>query len=356
MVENFVVPPGLEKGDKVAVVATSAGIKDRFPAAFEKGLERLEQRFGFEPVVYDTAGKDTEYLNGNPQEKAEEFMQAFEDPEIKAVIPVTGGDEQMRILKYLNPKRLKNNPTRFYGISDNTNLHIYLWCLGIQSFYAGQLVTDLMCGGELGEHTYEHLEKAFFEDSLGKVEPSDRFADGAIDIAADKIVDDRERYDSPGWEFWNFEDETVEGRVFGGCFEIVNWQVAAREYMPEPEELEGAVLALETSEEAPSETEVKRCLMCMGESGILERFSAILVGRPVREPFHGEERTEQQKQEYHQKQKDRIKKEIQRYSPETPVVFDVDFGHTDPKIPLQLGGTVEIKPENKTIEFQENGR
>jgi len=33
-----------EKGDKVAVMATSAGIKNRFPAAFEKGIERLEER------------------------------------------------------------------------------------------------------------------------------------------------------------------------------------------------------------------------------------------------------------------------------------------------------------------------
>lgn len=35
MTKEFVLPPALEKGDKVAVVSTSAGIKDRFPAAFE---------------------------------------------------------------------------------------------------------------------------------------------------------------------------------------------------------------------------------------------------------------------------------------------------------------------------------
>ncbi|EGQ43447.1 MAG: LD-carboxypeptidase [Candidatus Nanosalina sp. J07AB43] len=163
MTKEFTLPPALEKGDKVAVMATSAGIKHRFPEAFQKGIERLENRFGVEPVIYSTAEKDTEYLNAHPEEKAEEFMKAFEDPEIKAVIPVTGGDEELRILKYLEPERLKSNPTRFYGISDNTNLHIYLWNLGIQSFYGGQFVADLMCGGELGEYTYDHLEKALFQ-------------------------------------------------------------------------------------------------------------------------------------------------------------------------------------------------
>jgi len=352
MGDEFVLPPKLEEGDKVAVLSTSAGIKNRFPNAFEKGIERLEERFGLEPVVYDTAEKDTEYLNANPEEKAEEFMEAFEDPEIKAVIPVSGGDEELRVLKHLDAERLKENPTRFYGISDNTNIHMFLWNLGIQSFYAGQILPDLMSEGEIGEYTYKNLEKAFFEDSLGTVEASNQFTDEFVDVEADEITDDRKRYENEGWDFWNFNGETVESRLFGGCFEIMDWQMATQKYLPDEEKLEGTVLALETSEEAPSETTVKRWLMCLGENGILGKFSAILIGRPIRKPLHGEERTEEEKQEYHEDQKERIKEEIKRYSPDTPVVFDVDFGHTDPKLPLQLGSNVELKPEKEKIEFK----
>jgi muramoyltetrapeptide carboxypeptidase LdcA involved in peptidoglycan recycling len=90
----------------------------------------------------------------------------------------------------------------------------------------------------------------------------------------------------------------------------------------------------------------------MGENGILEKFSAILVGRPIRTPLHGEERTEEEKEGYHEDQKKRIKEEIKRYSPDTPVVFDADFGHTDPKLPLQLGGNTEIDPNNEEIQFK----
>jgi len=349
---EFTLPPALEKGDKVAVLSTSAGIKDRFPNAFEKGIERLEDRFGLETVIYSTAEKDTEYLNANPEEKAEEFMEAFEDPEIKGVIPVSGGDEELRVLKHLDPQRLKDNPTRFYGISDNTNIHMYLWNLGIQSFYAGQILPDLMSEGEIGEYTYKHLERAFFQDSLGTVESSDQFTDEFVDIEADEITDDRRRYESSGWKFWNFDGETVEGRLFGGCFEIMDWQMATQKYLPDQEKLEDTVLALETSEEAPSETTVKRWLMCMGENGILEKFSAILIGRPIRKPLHGEERNEEEKEVYHEDQKERIKEEIKRNSPETPVVFDVDFGHTDPKLPLQLGGKTEIDPNKEQIKFE----
>lgn len=351
MTQDFILPPDLEKGDKVAVVGTSSGVQ-RFPQVLEKGVERLENRFGLEPVVYDTARKDTEYLNSHHKEKAEEVMKAFEDPEIKGLVALTGGTEQIRMLKHLEPERLRENPTRFYGISDNTNLHIYLWNLGIQTFYGGQILDDLLAEGEIGEYTYRHLEKAFFQDSLGTVKPSENFTDEFFDLSQEEIKDDRKKYESPEWEFWNFHGKEVEGRLFGGCLEILDWQLSARKYLPEPEKLKDKILALETSEEAPSATSVKRWLKSIGESGILKEFSAIIVGRPPREPLHGEDRTLEEKKEYHEKQKEVIKDEVKNYCPETPVVFDVDFGHTHPKIPLQLGGKVRLDPEQQQLHFK----
>ncbi len=347
MSEDFILPPKLEKGDKIAVIGTSSGVQE-FPKVLEIGVKRLENRFGLNPVVYDTARKNTEYLNSHPEERAEEFMHAFEDPETKAVIALTGGDEQLRTLKHLEPERLKDNPTRFYGISDNTNIHIYLWSLGIQSFYGGQILDDLLAEGELGEYNYKYLEKAFFEDSLGELKPSEKFTDEFFDLFQEEIEDDRKRFDSPNWEFWNF-DEEVEGRVFGGCFEIINWQMVVQRYLPEPKKLEDTVLALETSEEAPSGTEVKRWLTCLGENGILDKFAAIIVGRPPRSPLHGDNRGEEEKREYHRNQKKIIKQEVERYCPDTPIVFDMDFGHTHPKIPLKSGGKIRIEPENREI-------
>lgn len=348
---EFRLPPALEKGDKVAIIGTSGGVQE-FPEVLEKGAERLKNRFGLDPVIYDTAEKDTEYLNNHHKEKAEEFMEAFENPEIKGVIALTGGDQQLRMLKYLEPERLKNNPTRFYGISDNTNLHVYLWNLGIQSFYSGQILDDLLAEGEIGEYTYKYLEKAFFQDQIGVVEPAEQFTDDYLDLFQDEITDDRKRYDDSGWDFWNFDGEKVEGRVWGGCFEIIYWLMASDTHMPDLEELEGGILALETDEEYPSENEVKRWLMCMGERGMLQKFSAIIVGRPMRSPLFGEDKSLEEKQEYNEDQKQAIKEEINNYCPETPVIFDFDFGHTHPKLPLPMGGKIELNPEKESVLFR----
>ena len=346
---DFVLPPKLEKGDKVAVIGTS-GVQ-QFPEVIDIGVQRLRERFDLEPGVYDLARKDAKYLNNHTEEQAEDIMRAFEDPEIKGVIAVTGGDEQIRILKHLEPERLKQNPTRFYGISDNTNLHIYLWNLGIQSFYGGQILDDLLAEGEIGEYTYNYLEKAFFEDSLGELESSEQFTDGYFDLFQDEIVDDRERFESPDWEFWNFDGETVEGRLFGGCFNIIKDQIMVEKYLPEDEKLEGSILMLETSEVNPEIQNIKWWLINMGERGLLQKFSAILVARPMREALH-ENKTLEEKKEYHRKQTQTIKDEVQRYCPDTPVVFNMDFGHTHPKIPMKLGGKLVINPKEEKIKFK----
>jgi len=349
MTNEFALPPALEKGDKVAVLATSSGVQN-FPEVIDIGVDRLEERFGLDVVVFDNARRDTEYLYNHQEEKAEDLMRAFEDPEIKGVVAVTGGDEQIRMLKHLQPERLKENPTRFYGISDNTCLHTYLYNLGIQSFYGGQILDDLLAEGEIGEYIYSYLEKAFFEDELGKLESSQNFTDEYFDLFQDEITDDREAFKSPDWEYWNFDGQNVEGRLFGGCFSVIKDLLMA-DKLPNEEKLEGSILALETSEENPSTIEVKRWLINMGETGFLQKFSAILVARPMREPLHGE-KTLGEKEEYHEKQIQTIKDQIKRYCPDTPVVFNMDFGHTHPKIPLNLGAKIKIDPGKEEINSQ----
>ena len=63
--------------------------------------------------------------------------------------------------------------------------------------------------------------------------------------------------------------------------EIVGWLLMAdREIARDLSEYDGGVLLLETSEEMPSASEVFWTLRNMGERGLLQRFAALLMGRP----------------------------------------------------------------------------
>ncbi|WP_231184108.1 S66 peptidase family protein [Haladaptatus sp. DYF46] len=348
---EFVLPPALEPGDSVAVVAPGTSHASLFPHVYELGLDRLESEFGLNPVEFPTATKSPEWLYDHPEARARDVMDAFSDPDIGGVIAVIGGADQIRILPHLDPDVLRENPTRFYGTSDNTNLQTVLWNEGVVSFYGGCLFTEFAMQGSMHDYTVEHLERALFEESFGELRPADRFTDEDLDWAdPDNLDRHREMEPNPGWR-WRGGDERVTGRTWGGCLEVVDQQLSVSRYLPDPKELNGAVLLLETSEELPTEFDVRWALMGMGERGLLSRFSAVLVGR-AKARTHEEVRPPDERAAYRERQRDAITDLVAEYNPDAPVVFDLDFGHTAPVASIPVGGEVTVDPESERIIFE----
>lgn len=350
MVE-FVTPPPLEPGDRIAVVAPASNRATDYPHVYELGLERLRETFDLEPVEYPTASKDAEYLADHPKERAQDVMDAFADPDIGGVITTIGGDDQIRILEHLDPEVLRANPTRFYGYSDNTQLALSLWNLGIVSYYGPCVIVELGMDGHLFDHTVEYTRRAFFDESFGRLEPADEFTDEPGDWAdPDSLETPRGTEPNPGWT-WLGGHEAVSGRIWGGCLESIEQRLLADRDLPEPDALEGAILAIETSEEVPPHTWVARVLAALGERGFLERFDGVLVGRPAARS-HLEDRPPEEREAYRADQREAIRTVLERYTPDAPVVFDLDFGHTWPTTPIPIGGRVEIDPATETIRFE----
>ncbi|RBI61037.1 LD-carboxypeptidase [halophilic archaeon] len=347
---DWVVPPSLEPGDEVAVVSPGTSLAEKYPHVYELGLERLEERFGLVPVEFPTATADPEWLYDNPEARARDVMDAFADPDIRGVVTTIGGYDQVRILKHLDPEVLAENPTRFYGISDNTNVEIVLWNEGVVSFYGGTLFTEFAMQGSMHDYTVEYLERALFSDSLGELRPAERFTDEDLDWADPETLDERREMEpNPGWT-WRGGDERVTGRTWGGCLSVVDQQLSVDRYVPDPDALDGAVLLLETSEELPSAMDVRWTMTAMGERGLLERFDAVLVGRAKARSLDVE-RSPEERAAYRERQRETVAEVVAEYNPDAPVVFDLDFGHTAPVAPVPVGGEVTVDPAEERIEF-----
>lgn len=349
--KEFIVPDKLKKGDKVAIVSPSSGAAAAFPWVYHQGLNRLKEDFGLEPIEFPTALKDGQYLAENPQARARDINQAFNDKSIKAVIATIGGDDQIKILDYLDKDVIAQNPKMFLGLSDNTNLHLYLWNLGIVSYYGGSVMQQWAQNGKMDTFTVENFHHALFKNETREIMPSETWTDVDFEWSDESLLDKCKPMEpNPGWVWYNFAGKEVTGRLWGGCWEIIAWHMLSEKYLPSPEQLEGTILFIETSEEMPSADNVYRSLVGMGIRGWLSKFSAILVGRPKTQccemlPTEGRE-------QYLENQRILIIKALSEYAPKVPAVFGLDFGHTDPQILVPSGGIAMIDGKNHKIFFK----
>lgn len=347
---EFVLPEPLEPGDTVGIVAPSSGGARDATQVFELGLRRLREVFDLQPRVHPTARQGNGFLADHPRARAAAIHELFRDPSVDGIIATIGGSDQLRVLRYIDPSVLRDHPTRFYGMSDNTSLCLALWSQGIVSFNGAQLMNEIAVPGSLPSYTERYCRRAFFEDSLGPLTPSPEWTDEPASWA-DREGDGEVQTFEPneGWT-WCGGDQRVRGRVWGGCSAIIDWHLAADRFVPRPEEIDGAILAMETAEDLPSADRIRGRLMCMGERGLLARFDAVVVGRAPGRSFL-EQRERAERVRYRAELRDAITAEVARYNPDAPIVFDLDWGHTTPIAPLPIGREVVLDPSDRSIRF-----
>ncbi|MQA26963.1 MAG: LD-carboxypeptidase [Micromonosporaceae bacterium] len=329
-------PPKPQPGDKVAVISPSAGLPELFPQVYELGLRRLREELRLEPVEYPT----TRTLGSSPADRARDIHAAFADPSIRAVMSSIGGDDQLTVLPHLDPDLLRANPKPFFGFSDNTNLLVCLWQLGIVGYHGGSVMVHL---GRGVPHPYsvEPLRTALFTSGEVEIRPAGEHTDEAVEWdRPEALTTSAPMAPNQGWT-WRHADRVVEGVTFGGCLEVLDWQLAVRRWLAPFDAYDGAVLLIETSEEMPSPTQVHRILRNFGEAGLLQRFAAVLVGRA--KAWNIDRRTTpEEKVTYLAQQAAAVRRALDEYSPGVLTVFDVDFGHTDPQLVLPHGGRIRI--------------
>jgi muramoyltetrapeptide carboxypeptidase LdcA involved in peptidoglycan recycling len=93
---------------------------------------------------------------------------------------------------------------------------------------------------------------------------------------------------------------------------------------------------------------VGRVFRALGERGILKRIKGVLVGRAKAWEFDKRNSIEE-KVAYRDEQQKTIIDLIRKYNKTIPVIQNMDFGHTDPQIPIPFGNQIRIDSENKKI-------
>ncbi len=332
----------LQKGDKVAVLSPSFAAPAIFPKVFELGLQRIRDVFGLIPVEYPT----TRTLNASIEDRTRDIIAAFSDPEIKAVIASIGGDDQVTYIYKISPEVFLKNPKPFLGYSDNSHLCNFLFQNGIPSYYGACVMTQFAMQGEMDTYTVENIRHALFDSGEYEITPSEEYNEIGLDWSDKRLLATKRTYEkNTGWIWDASKDGT--GILWGGCIESIDDMLRNNVSIPSLKEFENIVLMLETSEEIPSHGYVRRVIRALGERGVLSKVQGVFVGRPKAwefdKPLTKEERTI-----YAKEQQQTILKTVRTYNKNVPIVQNMNFGHTDPQIPMPYGGRVRIDTiENK---------
>lgn len=340
-------PKKLCPGDKVAAVSLSWGGPGTFPHRYEAGKKQLESEFGVRVVEMPHTLKPADWLSKNPRARADDLMQAFADKSIKAVISTIGGDDSIRILPYLDLSVIRANPKVFMGYSDTTNSHFACFKAGLISFYGPSFMAGF--GENAGLHPYliDSVKRCVFSSTpVGEVSPNQSgWTVEHLDWAnpANQSIK-RNLRPSSGWN-WLQGEMIARGHLIGGCIEIIDW-LRGTEFWPSKEQWKGAILFLESSEEAPSPEAVKRMLRSIDAAGALRLLNGILVGRP------GGANNPAPFADYDKAILQAVREEAGLVN--IPIVTQMDFGHTDPMMTMPLGVEAEIDCLSKKFSICEN--
>ena len=346
MIPDRIKPRKLQPGDQVVAISTSWGGPGALPYRYEAGKQQLQDAFGVTVAETAHALRSPEWLERNPRARADDLMEAFSDPSVKAIISTIGGEDSIRLLPHLDLEVMRSNPKIVMGYSDTTITHMACFAAGLVSFYGPAIMSGFAENCGLFPYMVDSVRRTLFSSApIGTIEPN---AEGwtveFLDWAEPENQSRKRKLStSEGWNYVQGEG-TNRGHLIGGCVEVLDW-LRGTDVWPSLEVWQDAILFLETSEGAPSPTRVLRILRALAALGVLRSLSGILFGRP------GGQVPPEKFGEYDEAILQVVSEE--ECLTELPIITGMDFGHTDPMFVLPYGVQAEINSDEQQFAILE---
>jgi muramoyltetrapeptide carboxypeptidase len=284
----------------VGVLAPSSPVRKEF---VEPGVAELE-RLGFRVRLGAHLYRRGRYTAGSAEERLEDWIELWEDPEVSAVFCARGGYGSMELLSRVPVERIRRSPKVLLGASDVTALHAFLASqVGLVTFHgpmvAQQIARGLYDAGNLLAIT-------------GSSEPHGRFDVETVEV---------------------LHQGTAEGPLLGGCLSVLVALVGTR-YLPP---FRNAILFLEDTNVKPYQ--IDRMLTQFRLAGLLEGVRGILFG-------------EMPACEQHPDQGYSLQEMLRDWTADLgiPVLFGFPSGHTvSSALTLPLGTRARLDGEGLTL-------
>ena len=234
-------PRALGPGDRIAVVAPASGCSAE---ELEGGIAEL-RRLGFEAVHSSQVSARGLFSAGTAADRARDFLAAWADPSIAALVALRGGYGSAQVLPLLDRSAIAGSPKVFVGYSDTTAILSWLTCHVKVTALHGPMVDRRLSRGPAG------YDEASFVGLLRGGVPLDLpCPDAAV-----------------------LRNGEASGPLFGGTLTQIAASLATPYAFSPPDD---CVLFLEDVNERPYR--IHRMLTQLIQAGIVARARAIVLG------------------------------------------------------------------------------
>ena len=300
--KELVLPPRLQPGDTVAVIAPASPPRTR--SAVRRGLQYLRGR-GFQVLAGESVGSEFGYLAGQDSVRLKDLHRMFYDPGVRAIICLRGGYGSARLLDDIDYARIRKNPKILVGFSDVTALSLALLSRAGLLTFAGPMAAVEMASG-IPASTERMMWKMLMKTPTLQ----------AIDFNPDARV---------------FSRGTAEGRLIGGNMAVFT-SLLGTKYFPDTH---GAILFLEDVGE--NIYKIDRMLTQLRQAGVLGTLGGVALGSFTAIPADARTRQLEEVFEEH-------------LTPlQIPVVSGLPFGHIAEKATLPIGAKVRLDAGRKRL-------
>jgi len=310
------IPQKLKEGDEIRVISPARSLAIISQETREIALRRLRE-MGFKISFSKYAEECDEFKSSSIEHRVEDIHKAFEDKNVKGILPAIGGFNSNQLLKYLDYDLIKANPKILCGYSDITSLQNAIFRkVGLVTYSGPHFSTFGMLKGL--DYTIEYFKKCVMENGPFEVRPSKEWSDDEWYKNQEK----REFIKNKG--FLVINEGEAEGTIIGGNLCTLNL-LQGTEFMPS---LKNTILFIEDDEESKPQ-HFDRDLQSLIHLPDFDGVKGIVIGR-----F-------QKASEMSEKLLTKIIK-TKRELNDIPVIANVDFGHTTPHITFPIGGKARI--------------
>ncbi len=296
---------------------------------------------GFKVRIPKNLFRQKGFLGGSDEERTTEIMDAFADPEVKAVLPGTGGYGTTRIVDKLDYDVIRRNPKILVGFSDITGLHIAInQKTGLVTFHSPLPEWGLGTDENMSPYAAKWFWRAILAKSYHD-SPKDKLGIGyTIEThAADppKPGDDKLFKDVP--HPLTMHAGKARGRLIGGNVSVV----VATMGSPYEIETDGKILFLEDVGEEPYR--VDRMLNTLRLAGKFDHVTGVILGQ-------FSPRKEEAKWSTDESMDEVLTDFFGKLN--VPVVSHFPLGHVRYNTTLPVGANAELDADAQTLRILEN--